>query len=175
MCLRMIPWWCMARRSIRTHPFTIRRRDTTPLAWRFPLASASIWERLGEEAGVGEQAGETTKSTLITTITSIVTRTSTAAIETISTAGTATTSEAEIAAETAAGSTIHNIAAAPLMGTEAQQTGSAARHVETRCRIARLTPGNRSGDRAAISPAIGAAMVVSAIGVAMAASAIGLA
>src|SRR5467141_3787515 len=123
MCLRMIPWWCMARRSIRTHPFTIRRRDTTPLAWRFPLASASLWERLGEEAGVGAQAGETTKSTLIITITSIVTRTSTAA--------TATTSEAEIAAETPAGSTIHNIAAAPLMGTEAQQTGSAVRHVET--------------------------------------------
>src|SRR5882757_6123153 len=154
MCLRMIPWWCMARRSIRTHPSTIRRRDTTPLAWRFPLASASLWERLGEEAGVGAQAGETTKSTLIITITSIVTRTSTAAIETISTAGTATTSEAEIAA-------------APLMGTEAQQTGSAVRHVETRCRIARLTPGNRSDDRAAISPATGAAMVASAIGLAV--------
>src|SRR3981189_3218369 len=121
MCLRMIPWRCMARRS-----------DTTPLAWRFPLVSASLWERLGEEAGVGAQAGETTKSTLIITITLTVTRTSTAAIETISTAGTATTSEAEIAAGTPVGSTIHNIAAAPLMGTEAQQTGSAGRHRGTR-------------------------------------------
>src|SRR5882762_278930 len=163
MCLRMIPWWCMARRSIRTHPFTIRRRDTTPLAWRFPLASASLWERLGEEAGVGAQAGETTKSTLITTITSTVTRTSTAAIETISTAGTATTS-AEIAAETPAGSTIRNIVVAPHIGTKPQQTGSAAQHVATRSPIARPMPGNKLGGRAALSPAIEAETVALATG-----------
>src|SRR5258707_14053259 len=87
MCLRMIPWWCMVRRSIRTHPFTIRRRDTTRLAWRFPLASASLWERLWEEAGGGAQAGETTKSTLIITITLNVKPKSTAAIRKILKAG----------------------------------------------------------------------------------------
>src|SRR6201998_3463555 len=48
-----------------------------PLAWRFPLASASLWERHGEAAGVGAQAGGTTKLTLITTTTSIATATST--------------------------------------------------------------------------------------------------
>src|SRR5260370_40074654 len=93
MGLRVTAGRRMARRSIRTHPSTIRRRDTTPLAWQFPLASASLWERLGEEAGVGAQAGGTTKSTLITTITSTVTRTSKAAIETISTAETPKTME----------------------------------------------------------------------------------
>src|ERR1700687_913267 len=136
----------MARRSIPTRPFTIRRRDTTPLAWRSPLASASLWERLGEEAGAGAPAGAATiPSTSTTTIISTATR--------ISTAGTATTLVAEAAAmET--GRTIRNIPAAPPIGNEQRRTGSAGRHVETLCPIVNPTPGNKLGNKVAIWPVI---------------------
>src|SRR4029077_6413223 len=126
--------------------FTTLQRDTTPLAWRSPLALASLWELLGEEAGAGAPAGAATiTSTSITTTISFATR--------ISTAETAKTLGAEIAAmET--GRTIRNIAAAPRIGTEPRRTGSAGLHVETLCPIDKLAPGNRLGDRAGICRAI---------------------
>lgn len=62
---------------------------------------------------------------------------------------------AEGAAETQAGSTIHNIAAARHTATEQQQTGLAALRGATPLRIAKLVQGNSSAAKAAICPAIG--------------------
>jgi hypothetical protein len=61
-------------------PFTIRRRDTTPQAWQFLLASASRWERSGVGVGAGAAAGAATiLSTSTATTISIATRTLAAA------------------------------------------------------------------------------------------------
>jgi len=56
-------------------PFTIRRRDTTPQAWRFHLALALPWERFGAVVGAGDADGAATiTSTSTTTTISIATR-----------------------------------------------------------------------------------------------------
>ena len=54
--------------------------------------------------------------------------------------------------EAATGSIIRSIAAAPPIGTELLQTGSAAQHGETRRLIAKLGLGNSLVDKMAISP-----------------------
>jgi hypothetical protein len=68
------------------------------------------------------------------------------------------------AAETLAGSTIRNIAAALRMETEAPQTSLAVRREETRFPIGRLVHGNRLADRAEIWPAVAAEELVRATG-----------
>ena len=61
--------WFMVHRFIPTHRFTIRRRATTPRAWRFLLELEWRWERPGAAVGAGGAAGaETTTSTSITII-----------------------------------------------------------------------------------------------------------
>jgi hypothetical protein len=60
------------------------------------------------------------------------------------------------AGETAAGSTIRNIAAALRMETEVPRTSLAVRREETRFPIGRLVHGNRLADRAEIWPAVAA-------------------
>jgi hypothetical protein len=81
----------------------------------------------------------------------------------ILTAGIATTLVAETVAM-GTGRTIRNIAAARLIVTEPQQTGSAVRQVETHCPIVKLALGNRLDDKEAVLPAIARAMVPSATG-----------
>src|SRR5256885_12098584 len=99
MCLPMTLWLSGARLCIPTHRFTIRRRDITPLAWRFHSASASRWVPFGAGEQDGAVAGATTISTLITTIISSAMK--------ILTAENATTFEAEIGGMPV-GSTIRN-------------------------------------------------------------------
>src|SRR3954466_11735206 len=150
----------MALRSILILPFTIRRRDTTPQAWQFLLASASRWVRSGVGVGAGAAAGAATiLSTSTATTISIATRTWERATATTSVMAAATTSAGAtghqlfpLGAEVLAtdGSTTHSIAAELRIGTGRPLTDSGERRAVIRSPTARPAPGNRSDGRAAI-------------------------
>ena len=59
-----------------------------------------------------------------------------------------------------AGSTIRNIAVAPLIGTELPRTDSASQHGGTHWLIAKRGLGNRLADKAVVWPAIALAVEV---------------
>jgi hypothetical protein len=151
-------------RSIRTHRFIIRPRDTTRRESRFRSELGLPWGHSGAAVGAGDAAGvatttsrsiATTISTGTRTLAGIARRNCRVAGGIVTTLGAAIARRSsQLAAEIPVGSTIRSIAAAPRMETEVRRTSLAARREGTRSPIVRRVPGNRLADRAEICLAI---------------------